>query len=221
MAEESLMTGNTPSTGEAAPADTTPAPATDVTSAASEQTSTEGQTSAPEGADAGTEGDTPVQQTTLGAPEKYEFTPAEGAAFDDVVIGELSSVAKELDLSQGAAQKLVDRLGPKIAERTLVAQAEAFKATNEEWVASAKADKEFGGDKLNENLAVAKKALDAFGTPELRELLNTTGIGNHPEFIRAFYRAGLTVSEDKFVSGGTRPAARNTDHATALYGNKH
>ena len=221
MAEESLMTGNTPSTGEAAPADTTPAPATDVTSAASEQTSTEGQTSAPEGADAGTEGDTPVQQTTLGAPEKYEFTPAEGAAFDDVVIGELSSVAKELDLSQGAAQKLVDRLGPKIAERTLVAQAEAFKATNEEWVASAKADKEFGGDKLNENLAVAKKALDAFGTPELRELLNTTGIGNHPEFIRAFYRAGLTVSEDKFVSGGTRPSARNTDHATALYGNKH
>lgn len=219
---ESLMTGNTPSTGEAAPADTTPAPATGETPAATMQQAPEGQTAAPEGAAAGTEGEqaSPTLQT-LGAPEAYEFTPPEGSAFDNEVIGELSSVAKELDLSQGAAQKLVDRLAPKIAERTMAAQAEAFRATTTEWAEAAKADKEFGGEKLSQNLAVAKKALDAYGTPELRELLNTTGIGNHPELIRAFYKAGLTISEDKFVPGGTRPAARNTDHATALYGNKH
>lgn len=219
---ESLMTGNTPSTGEAAPADTTPAPATGETPAATMQQAPEGQTAAPEGAPASTESEqAPPTLQTLGAPETYEFKPPEGSAFDNEVMSEFSSVAKELDLSQSAAQKMVDKLAPKIAERTLAAQAEAFRATNAEWVEAAKADKEFGGEKLGQNLAVAKKALDAYGTPELRELLNTTGIGNHPELIRAFYKAGLPLMEDKFVPGGTRPAARNADHATALYGNKH
>ena len=45
-----------------------------------------------------------------------------------------------------------------------------------------------------------------FGTPELRDVLNMTGLGNHPEIIRAFYRAGKAISEDAFVSGSPRRA---------------
>lgn len=223
MAEDSLMTANSPSSGEAAAPAATPAPATGETPAATTQQATEGQTPPAEttAESASTEGDKPAQPSTLGAPEAYEFKAPEGSQFDDVVIGELSSVAKELDLSQGAAQTLVDRLAPKIAERTLTAQAEALAATRAQWVESVKSDKEFGGEKLDQNLAVARKALDAFGTPELRELLNRTGMGDNPEFIRAFYRAGLKISEDSFVPGGTRPATAPRDHATALYGNKH
>lgn len=228
---ESLMTGNTPSTGEAAPADTTPAPATGEMPAATMQQAPEGQTAAPEGAAAGTEGEQATPEfKILGAPEAYEFTPPEGSNFDNEVIGELSSVAKELDLSQGAAQKLVDRLAPKIAERAAVAQQQAIDALQTEWRNMSSADKEFGGEKLNENLAVADKALNTYGTPELRALMkafdpvkNPTGmgLGNNPEIIRAFYRAGLNLNEDKFVPGGTRPVAATRDPATALYGNKH
>lgn len=132
-----------------------------------------------------------------GAPEQYEFAAPEGVQFDDAVIGAFSEVAKELNLPQDKAQKVLDKVSPVLAAR----QAEQFAAVQESWAAQSKADKEFGGEKLTENLSVAKKALETFGTPELRQLLNDSGIGNHPEVVRLFYRAGKAISEDRFVSG--------------------
>jgi len=133
-----------------------------------------------------------------GAPESYEFKAAEGTTFDDTVIGAFSEVAKDLNLSQEDAQKVLDKVAPVIQAR----QAEQIIAVQTAWADQAKADKEFGGDKLQENLAVAKQALDTFGTPELRTLLNESGMGNHPEVIRFMVRAGKAISEDRFVSGG-------------------
>ena len=74
------------------------------------------------------------------------------------------------------------------------------------WAEQSQGDTEIGGDRLQENLGVARKALEMFGTPELRDVLNMTGLGNHPEIIRAFYRAGKAISEDAFVSGSPRRA---------------
>ena len=88
-----------------------------------------------------------------GAPETYEFKDPEGSSFDAKVIEEFASVAKELDMPQDAAQKIIDKVGPVIAAR----QAEQRDATIQQWAADAKTDKEFGGDKLSENLSVAKK----------------------------------------------------------------
>jgi len=79
-----------------------------------------------------------------------------------------------------------------------------------EWAESAKTDKEFGGDKLPESLMSAKKALEAFGTPELKTLLNESGLGNHPDVIRFMVRAGKAISEDGFVSGARGAAGSPT-----------
>jgi len=152
-----------------------------------------------------------------GAPEKYEFKAAEGRAFDPEVMEAYSTVAKELNLSQEAAQRVLDAMAPKMAERQQ-AQIEAVRA---EWVTNSKGDKEFGGDKLSENLGVAKKALDAFGTAELRSLLNQSGLGDHPEVIRFMYRAGKAISEDRFVGGapavGKGAPKGFSDFADVLY----
>ena len=102
------------------------------------------------------------------APEKYEFKAPEGKQFDAEVLSTYSEVARELNLSQEAAQRVLDAMAPKMAERQ-VAQIEAIRT---EWANTSKTDKEFGGEKLSENLSTAKKALDAFGTTELRTLLN-------------------------------------------------
>ena len=51
--------------------------------------------------------------------------------------------------------------------------------------------------------------LDAFATPEFRQLLEQTGMGNHPEVIRTFYRAGKAISEDGLVSGSAPKAPRD------------
>mgnify|MGYP000700477353 CR=1 FL=1 len=68
--------------------------------------------------------------------------------------------------------------------------------------------------------AVAKKALDTFGTPEFRTLLNESGLGNHPEMIRMMFRAGKAISEDKFVPAGSGSPKGAKDAANALYPNQ-
>lgn len=140
-----------------------------------------------------------------GAPEQYEWAAPEGVTLDESVMGSLSEVAKELNLSQDAAQKLVDKMAPAMAQR----QAAQVQAMQAEWRESSSGDAEFGGAKLAENMAVAKKALDAFATPEFRQLLEQTGMGNHPEVIRTFYRAGKAISEDGLVSGSAPKAPRD------------
>ncbi len=137
-----------------------------------------------------------------GPPEEYDFQAPEGVELDDEVVGAFSETARELGLSQEAAQKVLDNVSPVMAQRT----AARLEAARSEWAESTQTDKEIGGEKLQENLATAKKALETFGTPELQTLLNESGLGNHPEIIRAFYRAGKNISEDQFVNGQTRDA---------------
>ncbi len=180
---------------------------------ATQQQATEGQNTEGQQAEgANTEGE---QAKPESAPEKYEFQAPEGQKFDDTVLGAYSEIAKELNLSQEAAQKVLDKVAPVIQAR----QAEQIEAVRTAWAESAKTDKEFGGDKLPENLATAKKALDTFGTPELKKLLNESGLGNNPEVIRAFYRAGKAISEDKFVGGKGAPPDAND--ARSLYPNSN
>jgi hypothetical protein len=143
-------------------------------------------------------------------PESYEFQMPDGVQLDKAAADEFTAIAKELKLDQAAAQKVAD-VGAKMAQR----QAEAHAKLVETWTEQVKTDKEFGGDKLEENLGIARKALEVFGTPELRDVLNSTGLGNHPEVIRAFYKAGKAVSEDKFVKGA--PAGAETDIAKRMF----
>lgn len=226
MTTETLMTDQAATTteGTAASQDAattqvqgTPAPAEGV---AATQQATEGQTTDATADTKPAEGEKPADDQDAkpqGAPDKYEFTAPEGAAaFDDSVIEQFSEVARELNLPQEAAQKVLDKMGPAIQAR----QAETIQAARTMWAESAKSDKEFGGEKLTENLAVAKKALDTFGSPELRTLLNESGLGNHPEMIRVLYRAGKAISEDRFVGagrGGKVAPKSNSDYASALY----
>jgi hypothetical protein len=145
----------------------------------------------------------------LGAPEKYEFKAPEGTAYDSTLLSAFEAGAKDANLPQLAAQKLLDSMAPKIAER----QIEQVTAIRKEWLDASQADKEFGGDNLQVNLGTAKKALDTFGSPELNKLLVSTGLGNHPEMIRLLYKAGKALSEDTFVAG-TAPASKAS--ATAV-----
>ena len=130
-------------------------------------------------------------------PEKYEFKTPEGSNLDPAVIEQYSEVAKELGLSQENAQKVIDKIAPALAQR----QTESLQAAQSAWLESTKADKEVGGEKLEQNLAVAQKALNTFGTPELKSLLNDSRLGDHPEVARLLYRVGLAISEDKLVTG--------------------
>ena len=175
-------------------------------------------TQAPQAADAAAAVGDKAPDAPTSAPEKYEFKPVEGRNLDSETMSTFAEVAKELGLTQDSAQKILDRMAPQMAQRQQ-AQIESIRS---EWVEASKTDAEFGGDKIAENLAVAKKALDQFGTPELRALLNESGLGNHPEIIRMMYRAGKSISEDTYVGRaagtGGKPLPKSfADAASALY----
>lgn len=125
-----------------------------------------------------------------------------------------SAMAKELGLPKDKASALLSKaadLANRMDEQAVRQQAEA-------WVKQAREDAEFGGAALDANLAIAKKGLDAFGGEPLKQLLEETGLGNHPEIIRFFWKVGQAVSEDSFQRGqaGSRPATFE-DLAKRLY----
>lgn len=159
---------------------------------------------------AGTQESKPAEPAV---PESYDLKMPEGVELDKAAADEFTAIAKELKLDQATAQKLAD-VAAKQAQR----QAEGHAKLVESWVEQVKTDKDIGGDKLNENLAVARKALESFGTPELKDVLNSTGFGNHPEVIRAFYKIGKAISEDRFVAGSPKSGASN-DPAKKLFPN--
>jgi len=147
-----------------------------------------------------------------GAPEAYEaFKLPEGVVADQAALDAFVPVAKELNLTQEQAQKLVDLQAAQVA-RAAADQSKAWADMNDKWVSDAKADKEIGGEKFDENVGVGRKAIEALGTPELRDALAATGAGNHPEFIRFCVRVGKAISEDKIVaakSGGEKKSAED------------
>lgn len=145
-------------------------------------------------------------------PESYELKMPEGVQLDSAAAEEFTAIAKELKLNQEAAQKLAD-IGAKMATR----QAEAHAKLVETWTEQVKTDKEIGGDKLDENLGIARKAIDTFGSPELKALLNSSGLGNHPEVVKLAYKVGKAISEDRFVTGS--PKGAETDMAKKLFPN--
>ncbi|MEG9636305.1 peptidase [Enterobacter asburiae] len=208
-----------PADGGAAPAPSEPAASTAETPApAGEPAKPDGeqpQDGKPQD-DKPADGDKPAEkpdgkdQKQEGAPEKYEFQAAEGQELDGAALEQFEPIARELNLSNEQAQKMVDLYGTKILPMVQQQQAEAWQAQTEQWAADVKADKEIGGDKLTANLSAAQRALDLFGGPVLKEYLNTTGLGNHPDLVKAFVKIGKAMSEDGMVDGsnqGQRSAA--------------
>lgn len=207
-----------PADGGTAPAASEPAaPAGDASTPVSEPAQKEGEKPADEGAEQNDkadkqDGEKPEEkdeQKPEGAPEKYEFQAGEGVELDAEALKDFEPVARELNLTNEQAQKLVDAY-PKILAGVQQRQTEAWQAQTEQWAADVKADKEVGGDKLTANLSAAQRALDQFGTPELREYLDGTGLGNHPELVKAFIKVGKAMSEDGVITGkesGQRSAA--------------
>ena len=144
-------------------------------------------------------------------PEKYEFEPPEGVEVDP------SKIAKELGLNQKQFQQLVEYDIQRSAA-ALEEMSTQFSERINHWAEDTKADKELGGESLDENLGLAKRAIDTFGSPQLAKLIDAPsadnpdglGLGNHPEVIRLFYRVGRAISESDLVTGDNKIEGRDS-----------
>jgi hypothetical protein len=148
-----------------------------------------------------------------GAPEKYaDFKVPEGIEVNQPMLEEFKTVAKKHNLTQEAAQELID-LQVKHVQGISEGLLSTFNQIKTEWMKEA--IQELGADYKKE-LVYAGKAIDKFGTPELRTILNQTGIGNHKELVKFFVKIGKAVSEDKFVDGKQKTGQKSD--AELFYG---
>lgn len=149
-----------------------------------------------------------ANKSDVGAPEKYEFkAPEEGQELDQGALEVFEPIARELNLNNEQAQKLVDAYGSKIMPAIQKQINDSWQKQREQWVKTVKADEELGS---NESIGAAQKAMDKFGSPELKQYLEESGLGDHPELIRIFASVGKAMSEDGLVTGnsnGSKSAA--------------
>jgi hypothetical protein len=113
---------------------------------------------------------------------------------------------KSMGLNQEQAQSLIDFY---IAETKEAMQApfNTYQDVRKEWRAQAEADPALRG-RLGiggEVLTTISRALDSLGDPKLasnfRLAMDETGVGDHPAFIKAFFRFGQKLTEGSHVAG--------------------
>lgn len=163
------------------------------------------------------DGDKPAEEgDPAPAPIEYtDFIAPEGVELDAEVLGELKELGKANGWTQEQAQAIVD-LGNKMQTKFAETFAESVVAARAEWREQTTTDPEFGGKNLQPNLAIARQARETFGTPALKELLDQSGLGDHPEVVRFFYKVGKATSEHDFVvSGKPSQPASFYDHPTS------
>lgn len=160
------------------------------------------------------EGDDPPKPVV---PEKYEFVMPEGYALDEAKATEFEAFARTNKLTNEAANEAL-KLAVAHVQDLQAKQESAWREQVEGWGNEIRADKDLGGDKLDASVAIAQKAVARFGTPELVEFLETSGVGNHPALVRFCYQIGTRISEGGMITGaGAGEGRRST--AEVLYGN--
>ena len=165
-----------------------------------------------------------------GAPEKYsDFAVPEGFTLDKEAANDFGALAKEGNLSQAYAQKLVD-FYIKQQQQMNNAPAEFYEAKQQEWKDAINSDPEIGGSKWNGTRASIARLFDSLGdsnlTDSFREAMDYTGAGNHPGVVKFLARVAQRLTEGGPVRGSgpsldgmRRPGEGRPSAAQAIYPN--
>lgn len=146
----------------------------------------------------------PAKEEVKGAPEKYEFKPPQGVTYDPKMIEDFSAFAKSKGLAQAEADKLLD-MGSQLIAQESKARESAWATAREGWRNEIKNDKEVGGSNFERSKEIALRAVNYAGIPELKDVFNKSGWGDHPAIFKAFVKFGKALGEDRFIepSGGS------------------
>lgn len=151
----------------------------------------------------------PEGEKKVEVPEVYDFKAPDGMQLDEAAIGVVTPVLKKLGITQEGASELTAAY-IEIQKTTAAKQ-------SQDWLIASKADKEIGGAAFDANSKLAMEAFGRFATPEFKAFMDATGLGNHPEMLRAFIKIGKAAQSDTHVPADAE--ARVTDAAKRLFPN--
>lgn len=162
-----------------------------------------------------------------GSPENYDYSTValpEGMQLDAELVNEFNPLAKELNLSNDSANKLM-ALGVKLAQKNAAtfkeAAVQAAIAEKNSYLEQLNSDKELNvlnTDDYNKYLDVANQGYNAVATKEFKAFVNAKGLTHHPEFIKVFHKIGELCS-DSSIPDAKLPPSVEKSAADILYGN--
>lgn len=162
-----------------------------------------------------------------GSPETFDYSETnlpDGMTLDQEMLGKFEPLAKELNLSNKSANKLMNLAVELVSKNTpkaddLIAQIQEAEANSYKQLLVQ--DKEL--PQLTEDyekyLSVANAGIKAVATKGFKDLLIKKGLVNHPEFIKTFYAIGKLTQDDSLPNVKT-PVGIKEDAADILYGKK-
>ena len=130
------------------------------------------------------------------------------------VLQDFKQLAQELNLPAQTAQKLVDWECSRAQ-----ALGQTYESQHQQLLQNwAQASKEMLGPQYHEQMELAVRAADKFGGEPLRQLLEETGLGNHPVIVKTFCQIGRATAEDCSLGGKESSLSADKTFAEALYG---
>lgn len=153
---------------------------------------------------------------TSAAPEKYaDYTVPEGFTLAPEVKTQADTLFKDLNLSQEQGQKAID-LYTKLTSEAAQAPYKAWSDMTAKWKTDAESHPDLrgklgAGKEVNVRIGALLNSLpDQQLASDFRELMDITGAGNHPAFIRAIDHWAKQLSEGTHVSGkGPSPGGQS------------
>lgn len=152
-----------------------------------------------------------AQDTPQGAPESYDFSAfcTDGAELDEAKAAEFSEVLKAAGMTQAQASAVTEyglAYAREIAAEVSRQAAEAQTAEVESWGNEARETLGADFDKTVAKAAIGVTVMER-EIPELRAMLDATGVGNRVEAIRLFAAIGGMVGEDTGRATGQTAAS--------------
>lgn len=162
--------------------------------------------------------------TPEAAPASYDIVLPEGVQIsDEKQFGEFKEVLKASGVDPSKAPELVAYVAREKATMEAASvqrQYDVWDQTNAEWQDQVMKDPVIGGDKWATVESQLGSIIDEFGKeiPTLRQTLNFTGAGNHPDVVKFLYNISEALKEGSIISGGKNANnGKPTSKAGRLY----
>lgn len=167
-------------------------------------------------------------------PPKYDtWTLPEGVTLEETSVGEFTNLLSELELEGKADHATVQKFGQKAVDFYLNEQKktvegitkiyqDAWEKQKTDWREATISDPELGGNRLQTTLDSALSFIRTHGgTPEqqaeFRQLMDSSGLGNHPTVVRLFANAGRAMSEGRPLAA-PKPVSQPKSRTATMYG---
>ena len=140
---------------------------------------------------------TQEQQEQQHVPVQYNFKQEYGFSAEDNT--KITDIFKKAKLSQEQADILLNAYHGDIANLGQQFDNElqtAIVTQRNTWANQVKADSELGGQNFANTKLNIGRVMQQFGTPELKNFLNESGLGYNPDFVRFMNKVGTLIGND-------------------------